>query len=260
MLRRGSGWCSKSLLSNRVPAGFKDSAATARLPPAPSFPIPHYLFHYSTISPTSLAIWLPEKRPNHCLDFAFTSCLIFKGASHRWMRLQRNTCSSFGFFGWLFCWWGCFDCLWKRKTGHLIRECISSMWRFLTSLECTLALSRCLKGGIQVYTSPPQGNNYNSSQDVKSTMLTSSRKTSTFTGAWLVSSCSIKRSKHVEKLFVSEWISSKQQWEWDHDEGPPSAPVVRVALGKHLCGTKPITEAFQGHFHTGRNTSGHLNN
>lgn len=91
MLRRGSGWCSKSLLSNRVPAGFKDSAATARLPPAPSFPIPHYLFHYSTISPTSLAIWLPEKRPNHCLDFAFASCLIFKGASHRWMRLQRNT-------------------------------------------------------------------------------------------------------------------------------------------------------------------------
>lgn len=79
MPHRGSGRCSKSLLSNRVPAGFKDSAAAARLPPAPSFPIPHYLFHYSTISPTSSAIWLPEKWPNHCLDFAFTSCLIFWG-------------------------------------------------------------------------------------------------------------------------------------------------------------------------------------
>lgn len=28
--------------------------------------------------------------------------------------------------------------------------------------------------------------------------------------------------------------------------------VVTVALGKHLCGTKPIIEAFQGHFHTHR--------
>lgn len=67
-----------------------------------------------------------------------------------------------------------------------------------------------------------------------------------FTGAWLVSPCSMNRSKHAEKSFVSEQISSKQQWEWEHDEGPPSAPVVRVALGKHLCGAESSTEAFQG--------------
>lgn len=133
MLHRGWWRCSKSLLSYRSADGFKGSAAEARLPPAPSFNIPHHFF--SLFIPLALFVGHLVRRERSkspsrlCI---FTLCLVFG-----WVQDADGFSSgetpetSLFFLGWLLYWLG--------TSWFSFNEWVFQGF-FFAFLECTLTL------------------------------------------------------------------------------------------------------------------------